>query len=245
MVRQGPVRVHPRWWPHLQKNSGRSPADLDACQPSPSRSARSCSRRLQRQMTDKDDKGRYHNTVDAMLYNPDTKKCDHTLMGLVGFHISINSNSSPSGSGRASSRLITSSGPDAGPNTPISFNNGLPTPATTGGWADRPKQKRRRSRLGRHNPAQVTRLNATEHAGQRLRDPEPGLPAAPERYRLAELPTGNHFSGRSTPTTRQRRRRDLPPGPRTALPGERLCERCSRRFCSRRGTRPAEAAIRA
>ena len=72
---------------YLVKNSGRSPADLDACQPF-SGVARlgHAQGDLATQMTEKDDKGRYY-TVDAMLYNPDTKRCDQTLMGLVGFHI--------------------------------------------------------------------------------------------------------------------------------------------------------------
>jgi hypothetical protein len=113
-----------------------------------------------RQMTNMDDKSRYY-TVDAMLYDPSTQKCDSTLMGLVGFHIVHKLKQFPEWIWSSFEHVDNvERGSRAKPNTPISFNNGAPTPVTTGGWANRPRQKAPPLLpVGQRVPVQVTRFN--------------------------------------------------------------------------------------
>lgn len=126
-----------------------------------------------RQMTDKDDKTRYY-TVNALLYNPDTKTCDPQLMGLVGFHIAHKLDAFPEWIWSSFEQVDNvERGPGAGPNTPISFNNGTNIPATTGGWANRPMQKAPPLvPINQRTPTQVTRFNPipTTPAGASTQD---------------------------------------------------------------------------
>ena len=113
-----------------------------------------------RQMTAKDELDRYY-VVDAYLYNSATQKCDPAKMGLVGFHIAQKLWNFPEWIWSTFEQVDNvRRGPGASAKTQISFNNGTDTPATVGGFANRPKVKApplapRKSRT----PVQVTRFN--------------------------------------------------------------------------------------
>jgi len=126
-----------------------------------------------RQMSGKDERQRYY-TVDAMLYNPETKKCDKQTMGLVGFHIAHKLKDFPEWVWSTFEQVDNvARGPGANNSTPISFNNGTQSPTTTGGWANRPSQKSPPLLpIQQRIPAQVTRFNAipTTPAGASTQD---------------------------------------------------------------------------
>jgi hypothetical protein len=91
-----------------------------------------------RPMTGTDDLSRYC-TVQALLINPESHRCEPKLMGLVGFHIAHKLKQFPQWVWASFEQVDNvDRGHGAKPNTPISFNNGLGNPATLGGWADRP-----------------------------------------------------------------------------------------------------------
>jgi hypothetical protein len=126
-----------------------------------------------REMTPADDAGRYY-AVEAATYDPATKTCDSRRMGLVGFHIVQKLDQFPQWIWSSFEQVDNiERGPGAAPNTPISFNNGTASPATTGGWADRPeKTVPPLLSPAQRVPTQVTRLNPIPNtpAGASTRD---------------------------------------------------------------------------
>ncbi len=113
-----------------------------------------------RELVEADDRSRYY-VVEAQLLDPATNACRVAPMGLVGFHIVQKIDEFPEWIWSSFEQVDNvERGPGASPTTPISFNNGTATPATTGGWANRPAAKAPPLvDKDQRTPAQVTRFN--------------------------------------------------------------------------------------
>jgi hypothetical protein len=113
-----------------------------------------------REMVDADDPSRYY-VIEAQLLDPDNQTCRVTKMGLVGFHIVQKIDEFPEWIWSSFEQVDNvERGPGASATTPISFNNGTDSPATTGGWANRPNHKvPPLLPVDQRTPAQITRFN--------------------------------------------------------------------------------------
>ncbi|MEY2484250.1 MAG: hypothetical protein QOK24_2778 [Verrucomicrobiota bacterium] len=113
-----------------------------------------------REMTPQDDPTRYY-IVPALVYDPLSKTCVQTKVGLVGLHIAQKLKDFPEWIWSSFEQVDNvRRGPGAKPSTPISFNNGTDNPQTTGGYADRPAQKAPTAvPKAERTPVQVTRFN--------------------------------------------------------------------------------------
>ena len=122
----------------------------------PTRSARHAQGHLA-PFTDQDVKSRYY-TVRPHWSGPNHS--EHADMGLVGFHIVHKLHQFPEWIWSTFEQVDNiERGPGAGPDTPISFNNGTNSPPTVGGFANRPKAKAPPLvPADQRAPAQVTRF---------------------------------------------------------------------------------------
>ena len=113
-----------------------------------------------REMTPQDDPTRYY-IVTALVYEPLTKSCVETKVGLIGLHIAQKLKTFPEWIWSSFEQVDNvKRGPGASPTTPISFNNGTDNPATTGGYANRPTHKAPAAvDKSQRTPVQVTRFN--------------------------------------------------------------------------------------
>ena len=104
----------------------------------------------------------------------DTKACDHTPMGLVGFHIVHKLEQFPEWIWSSFEQVDNvERGPGAAPNYADLVQQRHALPSTTGGWANRPKRKAPPLLpVDARTPAQVTRLNPIPNtpAGASTRD---------------------------------------------------------------------------
>ena len=108
-----------------------------------------------RPMTALDDTTRYY-TRPAQVVDS-AGACSTVTMGLVGFHVAAKLTTFPQWIWSTFEHVSNVPGAGAaGP--PYSFNNGADTPATPGGWANRPDSTALMP-PNRRRPTQVTRLN--------------------------------------------------------------------------------------
>jgi hypothetical protein len=112
------------------------------------------------EMADKDVTARYY-IVQAQVYDFEKKSCVQKNMGLVGLHIAQKLKDFPEWIWSTFEQVDNvARGHDAKPNTPISFNNGTTSPATVGGYANRPPAPAPSVQpVDQRVPVQVTRLN--------------------------------------------------------------------------------------
>jgi len=110
--------------------------------------------------TDQDDASRFY-TTEALVLDPVTKKCSPQTVMLVGLHIAQKLKESPQWVWSTFEQVDNVPGDTAqAPPQGYSFNNGTNTPATSGGYANRPPKKAPDVQpLDERQPVQVTRLN--------------------------------------------------------------------------------------
>jgi hypothetical protein len=100
---------------------------------------------------------RYY-TVNAWVYNSNTKQCTQTLMGMVGFHIAQKTSVFPEWVWSTFEQIDNV--PPIVDNTPSSFNNGTNNPPTGNqGFANRPTYTAPGQLPANPTPTQVVRLN--------------------------------------------------------------------------------------
>lgn len=116
-----------------------------------------------RKMEASDDQSRYH-VVNATIAAPQADGsviCTDQPMGLVGFHIAQKLEAFPQWIWSSFEQVDNvERGRGSTDSTPISFNNGTDTPATPGGWANRPTLVPPLVAKDERTPTQVTRYNA-------------------------------------------------------------------------------------
>ena len=103
---------------------------------------------------------RYY-VAQAQVYDPGSKTCSTTPMGLVAMHVVQKLQDFPQWIWSTFEQVDNvQPGPGAPAGTPISFNNGTSTPATIGGWANRPAAAvPPLLPANQRSPVQVTRFN--------------------------------------------------------------------------------------
>lgn len=123
-----------------------------------------------REMTPADIQGNRYYVIQALVYDLATSTYVQKPMGLVGLHIAQKLQAFPEWIWSTFEQVDNvQRGPGASATTPISFNNGTSTPATTGGYANRPPSQKP---APNPSPVQVTRYNPipTTPAGQSTQD---------------------------------------------------------------------------
>lgn len=151
----------PKSWLYLIANlAPREPVSMPASPVVPAGVGTLMLKAAWREITPQDDQTRYY-VVPALVYDPLSKKCVQTKVGLVGLHIAQKLKDFPEWIWSSFEQVDNvRRGPGAKPTTPISFNNGTDNPQTSGGYANRPVQKAPTAlpKVER-TPVQVTRFN--------------------------------------------------------------------------------------
>ena len=151
----------PSSWLYLVKNlAAREPLQMPASSPPSTVGALMLKAAWKVLVPGVDDASRFY-AVDSLVLEPTTKKCTPQRVGLVGFHIVQKLVAFPEWIWSTFEQVdnVPESGNPAGRR--YSFNNGSASPATTGGWADRPPTMAPKLQpVAERKPVQVTRLNA-------------------------------------------------------------------------------------
>lgn len=117
---------------------------------------------------ERDDPSRFY-AVDARVYDPETRQCSPQRVGLVGLHIVHKLTGFAQWIWASFEHVDNVPGDDGGSGRSYSFNNGTATPATTGGYADRPPHRAPRLQpKDQRVPVQVTRLNPIPESTKRV-----------------------------------------------------------------------------
>jgi len=109
-----------------------------------------------KELTAADDESLYY-VINEEVYDPTTKQCNIKKMGLTGLHLVQKLDNFQQWIW--SSFEHRNNVPGSGSQQPYTFNNGTDTPATTGGWANRPNSTKLNPDKATRTPTQVTRFN--------------------------------------------------------------------------------------
>jgi hypothetical protein len=145
---------------YLMQSEQRAPIDMPISAEEPYREGAVMLKAAWRQLTPKDDASRYFTTRATILDQSSGKNvCRDVTVGLIGFHIGHKVSRMPQWVWSSFEQVDNVPDDDGRPPArALTLNNGTNTPATTGGWANRPNDKREVS-ADKRTPAQVVRLN--------------------------------------------------------------------------------------
>lgn len=163
----------PTSWIYLVKNlAGKEPIQMPASSPPSTQGAIMVKAAWKVLVSGVDDPSRYY-AVSSLVLDPQTNSCTTQQVGLIGFHIAQKLKDFPEwiwSTFEQVDNVPPASGPVAGQR--YSFNNGTNSPATTGGYANRPPamaphlqpvSQRQAVQVTRYNPIpdSTAALNAT------------------------------------------------------------------------------------
>lgn len=147
----------PGSWLYLAKNlAAKEPITMPASAP-PSTQGALMVKAAWKMIAGNDQPGRFY-VVDALVYDPATKKCSPQKAGLVGLHIVQKLADFPEWIWSTFEQVDNVPGSASGP---FSFNNGTDSPPTVNGYADRPPSPAPKLQpKAERKPVQVSRYNA-------------------------------------------------------------------------------------